>query len=653
MNPVVERASSLWFRTMEPLVKRTQRTSGTAKALRAARMRTFVEYYVALSYLGGFLAAVVMGGAGFLAARASPTLSPVWYASWAIGGASAVLGFAFTRLAFLAYPSLRATGRARRIDAEMPEVVTMCYALARGDVAPLEIVRTIASERQTYGEAAVEFGVVIRNVEWLGLDLVSAIQDAAETTPSAKLRAFLDGFVTMINSGADAKDYFRHQAKQETASAQLGLERDLEQASLLAEIYVSGLLVLPLLLMVVISGLAPLAAEQTALMPVIVFAMIPLGTVIYLVLVDVLLPPESLAIRKADAQALGDFGLASVDARAPLLPPPWKTQWPEHERANLSKAEIREAKALRRKIMAERARQRVRAGWRSFHARMLARPTDALQFSALLGLAILVGGGLIAWRAGLSTADLEIVGTGILVAALMATAIPVSVYHEIRVHRSNKVAASLPENLSKLAGFNERGIGLLQSFTILGRSATGPLAKEFRAVEQDVGWNGSLLNALRRLRERVNTLRMTKLGILLERASAATGNLREVLDIAATDATTREHLRSTRKQSMMSYVVIVYVVFAVFLYVLYVVANMFYGAGGLSAAAGAINAGGVSKGLEARNAQILFAQAAVVQGVACGLVAGRLGEGYTLSGLKHAALLGALAYVVFLVGVLS
>src|SRR5690242_18884554 len=110
MVTVVERASSFWFRTMEPLVKRTKRTSSTAKALRAARMGTFVEYYVALSYLGGILAALVMGAAGFVAARVSPALSPFWYASWAIGGTSAVLGFAFTRLAFLAYPQLRATG---------------------------------------------------------------------------------------------------------------------------------------------------------------------------------------------------------------------------------------------------------------------------------------------------------------------------------------------------------------------------------------------------------------------------------------------------------------------------------------------------------------------------------------------------------------
>src|SRR5581483_1860665 len=201
------RIGSLWLRALEPVVATAQGNKATARALRAARIGTYPEAYLAYSYLAASISALVVGGAGWLAIRQSGVFGS---AAIFVGLVSlAVAGFAFAcvRLGFLAYPRLRATGRARRIDAEMPSVVTLCYALAQGNVSPLEIVRAVASERSTYGEAAIEFGVVIRDVEWLGLDLVSALKDTASSTPSARLAAFFEGLVTMLNSVAEAEDY--------------------------------------------------------------------------------------------------------------------------------------------------------------------------------------------------------------------------------------------------------------------------------------------------------------------------------------------------------------------------------------------------------------------------------------------------------------
>src|SRR5207302_964438 len=269
----------------------------------------------------------------------------------------------------------------------------------------------------------------------------------------------------------------------------------------------------------------PLASGETGILPLLVFAFIPLGTIVYLVLVDTLLPPEGLAVPKTDAQPLADFGLATVKADAPLLPPAWQTAFPESKLPqDLTDEEKHAARAFRRKVAAERSRMHMHAAWTGFVSRMIARPTDALEFSGILGLAIIIGGGVVVYTRGLTGNDLNVVATGIAMAALVCAALPVALFHEIRVRRARKVEESLPENLTKLA-------------------------------------------------------------ILLERASAATGSLREVLGIAADDANKREHLRATRRQSMLSYVVIIYIVFAVFLYVLFMVAQLFYGPAGLGSAA--------------------------------------------------------------------
>lgn len=648
MSTLARRSTAFWMRFTEPLILRSKGHLATARALRAARIARFPEWYVAMSYL----VSTLFGLASAVASWAALGVFGTW-PRLGLGLAAGALGFLFVRLGFLSYPRVVAAGRARRIDEELPSVVTFSYALARGGMDPLEIFRTVAKEKHAYGEAAVEFGVVVRNVEWFGMDLIAALKDTASTTPSRDLRSFFDGLVTILNSGAEPRDYFKNQAENRLKQAALGLEAELEQTSMLAEIYVSGLLVLPLLLLVVLSGLAPLAPGQDALIPFIVFAMIPLGTAVYLVLLETLLPPENLAVPLMDPAPTVDFGMHSLPSATPLLPPPWRTAG-EVENAHGAAVAMDEKalRSLRWRLFVERQRSRASA-WFARHAkRIMMKPLDALEVSGFVGLAILGTAGWYAWQNAPTNEALIWSLTGAVLLAGSVALLPVSIFHEIRVHRARKIDKALPPTLNSLAGFNERGISLLQSFQILGNSSSGPLTTELRAVGQDVTWNSSLAGALRRLRTRVNTVRMTKLSLLLERASAATGNLREMLDIAAEDATRTEHLRATKRQSMMSYVVVVYLVFAVFLYVLYVVANLFYGPEGLGAAAANAGSGALSAALQPAEAKMLFAEAAVIQGLGCGLVAGRLGEGHLLSGVKHSAILAIASFLIFHFGVI-
>jgi flagellar protein FlaJ len=640
-----------WMRLVSPVALTGARHAATAKALRAARMRTFPEWYVSLSYTVAAGSALVAGVAAWLLSALLPPPASETLRRAVFAGGLSLLAFTLVRLGFLVYPRLSAAGRAKRIDRELPSIIVLCYALARGGLNAVDIFRAVRDERETYGEASVEFGIVVRDVEWLGHDLVSALQHAADTTPSATLRGFFEGLISILNSGADPQSYFKHQAEAQLAQGEMHLEKDLEQAGLLAEVYVSGLLVLPLLLIVVLSGLAPLGGGGESFIPIITFALIPLGTLVYLLMLETLMPADAHLVPKVEPSPLADFGTDSVPTRSVVLPAPWRMGARDLGVGEGPHALAR-ARWLRIRVFAERMSQRLQAAWRRFFTRMVSKPLDALEFSGFIGLGIAGIGGGLAWSQGMRGEPLAVFATGLLLAAALCTVLPVSVFHEMRVRRARKVEKGLPDALGKLAGFNDRGIGLLQSFMILGKSSSGPLAVELRAVEKDVSWNGNLGGALRRLRLRVNTVTMAKLGILLERASRATSNLKDVLAIAATDAAKTEGLRARRRQAMVSYVIVVYIVFAVFLYVVYMVADLFYGPSGLGAAAAASTSGGLSAGLDARSAKLLFMQASIVQGACCGLVAGRLGEGHVLSGLKHAVFMGVTAWLVFVLGVL-
>ena len=311
--------TALYYRLFQPLLTMSRKAhEDTTRALRSARLSTFSEWYLSFAYFSAFAAAAIAGVIGAVALAFGvyghillkllgqplvllrAVLDNLLVLVWGIvlvTGLMAIVAI-LVYLGFLLYPRMRATARARRIDEEFPSVVTLCYALARGGMPPLEIFRVVAKEKDTYGEISTEFALVVRDVDWFGQDLNTALLATAQTTPSDTLKRFFEGLVTILNSGALAKDFFKRQAENQLEQSEMNLEKDLEQAALLAEVYVSGLLVLPLLLIVIMSIMSALGGGIEAFLPLIVFGLIPLGTVGYLIMLDMMLPGDILAAPK-------------------------------------------------------------------------------------------------------------------------------------------------------------------------------------------------------------------------------------------------------------------------------------------------------------------------------------------------------------------
>jgi len=640
----VSLVESAYFRVFEPFWSFDAASrKATTRALRAARIGMLPELYLTLSYLcaAGF-GAIAWAATSLALAMMTPV--PAFPAA-VMGAGGGLLGFFVTRLCFLAYPRTVAASRARAIDLEFSSVVTLCYALARGGVNTIGIFRAVGEERSAYGEISVEFEQVIREIDRTGKDLNSALQSVAATTPSETLRAFLDGLVTILSSGAEPRDYFKRQASTQLSGASLQLDKELEQAGLLAESYVSGLLVLPLLLIVVLTVLSVLSGQGATMVILIVFVVIPGGTIAFLTLTEMLMVATPLSVPRRSPDALADFGMSTLPRELLVLPPP-RAETLTDVSEDLARTGL-EAKAVRRRLVIEWFRRRVVEQWRAFRDRALVRPADALRASAVLAALIIAGGGaFLLWRHA-SGRELSVGATTLGLAAALVALVPVAIFQEMRVSRAREVDAQLPEVLGRLAGFNEKGVSLLKSFEILGHSTQGDLGNELRGVERDVSWTANLKGALGRLRERVATRRMTKLSVLFERGIGATGNLKEVLEIAAADATVNEGQAAKKRQAMMSYVVVVYVVFAVFLYVIYMVVDLFYGSGGFATIAASSHVKGIHVGIPPVQAQVLFFHASLIQGACCGLVAGKLGEGHILSGIKHAAIMSIIAWLVF------
>jgi flagellar protein FlaJ len=135
---------------------------------------------------------------------------------------------------------------------------------------------------------------------------------------------------------------------------------------------------------------------------------------------------------------------------------------------------------------------------------------------------------------------------------------------------------------------------------------------------------------------------------LIAKASKAGGDISEVLRAAAKDTFEVVNLSQERSNNMLIYVIIVLVSFAVFLFVIAILVSTFLTtmatAGASAAAAGAR---GFMGQIDLFAYKRLFSHAAMLQGFFSGLVAGQMGEGRVIAGLKYSAVMLFIAWVTF------
>jgi flagellar protein FlaJ len=129
----------------------------------------------------------------------------------------------------------------------------------------------------------------------------------------------------------------------------------------------------------------------------------------------------------------------------------------------------------------------------------------------------------------------------------------------------------------------------------------------------------------------------------------------EVLLIAARDAAFEQEMQKERSVNMLIYAMIIYISFMVFVGVVYVISATFLTEMAHAAdqmAASGMQGGGFMQEFDLNVFNRLFFHADVIQGICSGLIAGVMGEGSVLSGLKHSTIMLTIGYLLFTLAVL-
>jgi flagellar protein FlaJ len=232
---------------------------------------------------------------------------------------------------------------------------------------------------------------------------------------------------------------------------------------------------------------------------------------------------------------------------------------------------------------------------------------------------------------------------------------PYGFYRSREYNRIRRLEERFPDFLRDIASSHKGGLTLHQAASIAARGEYGDLTPEVRKMADQLSWNVSFSEALRRFSDRVQTPLVQRAVSLILQADRSGGSTTDVLLTAAKDAREIKNLENERRLTMGLYTIVVYITFFVFLGVAAILYAQF--APQIVASSQAVQEIGGTEGvgiqgvsgnaLDLRQYQLFYFMAAVVQGLGDGIVAGLLGTGRAALGLRHSFVMVAISYVVF------
>ena len=274
----------------------------------SARFRTPFEVYLSTAYVSaiivGFLSAFVIGIISWIlqvpnliqykgeVPEVVLGLSPytLIIGTVVITIFSLLVFGGLTYLAFILYPGLEAGNRRRNIDATLPYAINYITSMSTAGITPAEVFRLLGGSK-IYGESAVEARYIAREIDIFGRDLIDSLRLVSASTPSRRMKEFLQGTMASVASGGNITDYFRTKAEQYALENRQTQKMFLETLALVSESYVTAMVAGTLFLIILQSIMSVLTGDNNPMfLYAVIYVMIPLGSVMFVVMISSMTP---------------------------------------------------------------------------------------------------------------------------------------------------------------------------------------------------------------------------------------------------------------------------------------------------------------------------------------------------------------------------
>jgi archaellum biogenesis protein FlaJ (TadC family) len=193
------------------------------------------------------------------------------------------------------YPRIRFGGRKRRIDEDLVFVVSRMAVLTASGMTIEAVMKQVAQDDAPNDLVVQEFKKMVRDMNLLGMDLTQALQEERRRSPSDIFSGFLDGMISTSASGADIQAYLVKASKTLMDDKRLKTRSFSETLGVVAEMYTTVLVVMPLILIILFAVMGVIAGSLggvsiTLLIELVVYGMVPMGGIMIMVIADGIMP---------------------------------------------------------------------------------------------------------------------------------------------------------------------------------------------------------------------------------------------------------------------------------------------------------------------------------------------------------------------------
>ncbi len=202
---------------------------------------------------------------------------------------------ALTVIGFYVYPLYRADSLKRTLEDGLPFTAGYMAILAGAGVPPDHVFRSLAKVDASLA-ISNEARTVVRDLELFGFDVISAIEAASDRTPSERFKEFLEGFIATVHSGGDLVKHLRDRSRQYMKLKHLALRRFSDSLAILSEFYVTIIVAGSLIFVVMLAVMAMLGGggsglfDPRLLLNLLTYIGLPTGSVIFLIVLDMISP---------------------------------------------------------------------------------------------------------------------------------------------------------------------------------------------------------------------------------------------------------------------------------------------------------------------------------------------------------------------------
>jgi len=504
-------------------------------------------------------------------------------------------------------PKFRVFSRKNKINLNLPYAVTYMQALST-TLTLYELFRSVYEAKDLYGEVSKECGVIVREVELFGNDIITAIEKAMEMTPSDNFKGLLNDLLLIYRTGGDLHAFFSDKADYYREISKNAMESLMEFLEMIAEIYVTAFVAGPIALIIIIvaqniSGRNVLGN----LMPILYIAL-PLAAMVLIGILLILLPPNNYSIIHKNRDE-NEF------PRSILLN--------KRRRPNSSFV-----KKIRFRMDTLKFKYALRHPIITYGSTYVPAIITGIIF-AIVGISL--------WYAGVIEILFPVYTSQVAVCIVIILAIlPVSISYEIRNHYVKRYERQLPGLLREISDMRTVGMSLTRAMQMVGDHSKGALATEAKIVSEEVRYGSLLTSSLLRMEERIGLMTVKRAITLLVRASEVTDYIGEILRIATEDQEHYLKMKNKRFNVSFIYLAIIYLSVGIFLFTSYQLNVSFVHS--FDALNTAIYTG--------NSVEQMFI-IGIILAFFSGLMAGQLSANTMLSGLKHSIIMLIMNVIVF------